>query len=242
VFAKRQPYLREVPACRLWWRAAVGIVVVSAATGGAVSGAQARGHAAGSSSRFDTTDILGASPASSTGSGDAGPISTTGYVNPLSKIQDLTPQRTDMGVDYSGSGPLLAVGDGQIGNVYNIGWPAGVYITLTLSSGAYAGKIVYYAENIKPQVSVGQKVSAGDTVGTLVDASPNLEIGWSADTTGTTLARSRNQEYPWGDPGAWESAAGASFSRFLQSLGAPGGVGGFPISGGPHGQNPPGYP
>jgi len=147
-----------------------------------------------------------------------------------------------MGVDYAGSGPLLAIGDGQIGNVYNSGWPAGVYITLTLSSGPYAGKIVYYAENIQSAVTVGQRVSAGDTIGTLINASPNLEIGWSADTLGTTLAKSLNQEYPWGDPGAWESAGGASMSRFLQSLGAPGGVGGSPIGGGPHGQNPPGYP
>jgi len=242
VFARRRLCSRAVLARRWWWRVAVAMVVVSAPVGVVASSAQGRGGTAGPSSRYGAMGNPGKLSASSTASRGTASISAPSYVNPLSKIQNLGPERIDMGVDYSGSGPLLGVGDGQIGNVYNAGWPAGVYITLTLSSGPYAGKIVYYAENIKPQVSVGQKIGAGDTIGTLIDASPNLEIGWSADIIGTTLARSLNQEYPWGDPGAWESAAGASMSRFLESLGAPGGIGGWPIGGGPHGQNPLGYP
>lgn len=196
----------------------------------------------------DITDNLNTTPQGSTTNNSSGSganatttpvISVGGYVNPLSQLKKLTPERIDMGVDYSGSGPLLALGDGKIGNVYNSGWPGGAYITLTLSNGAYAGNIVYYAENIEPKVQVGQKVKAGDTIGILVDASPNLEIGWSADTTGTTLAASLNQQSPSKDPGAWSSAAGASFSRFLQGLGAPGGI---MQTGGAHGQNPAGYP
>jgi hypothetical protein len=168
------------------------------------------------------------------------------YTNPLARISPLTAKRTDMGVDYAGSGPLLAIGDGKITNVYNSGWPGGTFIELLLANGKFAGKHWYYAENVTPHCSVGDVVNAGDVIGYLIDHYPNLEMGWGAGNGGDSLAASLGQDAKSagvsGDPGAWESAAGASANRLLVSLGAPSGLGGQPIGGGPHGRMPAGYP
>jgi hypothetical protein len=66
-----------------------------------------------------------------------------------------------------------------------------------------------------------------------------IETGWSTGTGGTALAASLGQIPATGDPGGWSSAAGASASRLLASLGAPAGI---MHPGGPHGTMPPGYP
>jgi hypothetical protein len=102
------------------------------------------------------------------------------------------------------------------------GWPGGTFIALQLDSGQFAGRIVYYAENITPTVGVGQHVNAGDVVGVLHDAYPNLEIGWggggpAGGTLGNTVARSSS-----GYAEAGATAPGVNFNQFLLSLGAPG--------------------
>lgn len=166
-------------------------------------------------------------------------VAAGGYVNPLAHIHNLTPERIDMGVDYSGSGPIVAIGAGQITGVHNSGWPNGVFIEERLASGQYAGKYWYYAEDITPSVTVGESVTAGETIGQMFEGADGIETGWSVGDGGTTLAESLGQQAPGSDPGAWSSAAGASASRLLQSLGAPPGI---MQPGGPHGAMPAGYP
>ena len=163
-------------------------------------------------------------------------VATAGYVNPLAHIQHLQPERIDMGVDYSGQGAIVAIGAGQITTVSNAGWPNGTFIEEKLTSGPYAGKDWYYAENITPSVQVGQTVTAGEPLGQMFGG---IETGWSVGDGGTTLAASVGQIPSSGDAGAWSTAAGASASRLLQSLGAPPGV---MQPGGPHGTMPAGYP
>lgn len=146
------------------------------------------------------------------------------YVNPLAQIVNLGPNRIDQGVDYSGSGPLLALGSGTVRMTYEAGWPGGTFIALQLNVGQLAGQIVYYAENVTPTVKVGQHVKVGDVVGILHDAFPNLEIGWggggtSGGTLGDTLARSNG-----GDVDGVSSAVGVNFNRLLTALGAPSGM------------------
>ena len=51
------------------------------------------------------------------------------WTNPIGK--GAKPSRIDMGVDYTGSFPLYALGSGTITNVYNSGWPGGKFIGLT---------------------------------------------------------------------------------------------------------------
>jgi hypothetical protein len=154
------------------------------------------------------------------------PLVLPAYVNPLAQIANLQPKRIDQGVDYSGSGPLLALGSGTIRLTSEAGWPGGAFIALQLDSGLLRGQIVYYAENVSPTASVGQRVNAGDVVGILHDAYPNLEIGWAGGgalggNLGDTLARANGAV---DGVGGVSTAVGVSFNQLLVSLGAPGGM------------------
>jgi hypothetical protein len=166
-------------------------------------------------------------------------VATGGYVNPLADIQNLRPERIDMGVDYSGQGTIVAIGSGQITSIDNSGWPNGTFIEEKLTSGQYAGKDWYYAEDITPAVQAGETVNAGEPLGRMFQGGSGIEVGWSVGTGGTTLAASLGEIPSSGDPGAWSTAVGASASRLLQSLGAPPGV---MQAGGPRGTMPAGYP
>ena len=147
----------------------------------------------------------------------------TGYVtqgygaNPLRDVSNLRPERIDEGVDYAGSGPVYAIGPGVVLNLYNAGWPGGTYISYRLTSGPRVGMVVYVAENVIPTVSIGQYVDTSTVVGILIDAYPNMEIGWSDPAgTGNALAYTNGHlVYP--------SPEGLDFTQFLISLGAPGG-------------------
>lgn len=143
--------------------------------------------------------------------------SVHGYSNPLRGITALTPERVDQGVDYSGSGPIYAMGNGVVLNTVNSGWPGGTFISYRLTSGSAAGLIVYAAESIFPSVSVGQSVTASTVLGTMYGG---IETGWAAPPgTGLTMARTYHQF-----SGANSTAFGANFSALLTSLGAPGGI------------------
>lgn len=145
------------------------------------------------------------------------------YVDPIGS--GLKPARIDMGVDYTGAGTLYAMGAGTIENVSNSGWPGGKFISLKLDEGPYAGKYVYYAENIKPSVSKGQHVSAGTPIGEAVGTYPYIEVGWAAAPgTGQALAAATGQAASSGDPGGVSTAYGVSMSNLIHSLGGPGGV------------------
>ena len=154
-------------------------------------------------------------------SGGTGTVSSV-YVNPLKSVRGLRAERIDMGVDYSGNGPLRAVGAGTI--VWNggNGWPGlGGYIALKLSHGPLAGKVVYYAEDVVSSVSIGQHVSAGQVIGQLRTQGAGMEIGWaSPGNPGNTAASAAGQYHVDGTTTAY----GANFSRFLHALGAPAGL------------------
>jgi hypothetical protein len=159
------------------------------------------------------------------------------YTNPFAHIQNLVPERIDMGVDYSGTGPVVALGSGRVFNTNGGGWPGGVFIGITLDSGPYAGKPYFIAECVKPTVQVGQHVQAGQQIADMYDCGSGIETGWASGTADETLAASLHQQAA-GDPGGWSSAAGVSFDKVLVAAGAPSGI----PQGPPHGQMPPGYP
>lgn len=167
--------------------------------------------------------------------GGQGQADIHGYKNPIGP--GLIPARIDMGVDYTGSGPLYALGDGTITNVSNSGWPGGTFIGLKLNNG----KFVYYAENIAPSVRVGQRVKAGDVVGHARGSSPWVEVGWAAPPgTGETMAAKSGESargQAAGDPGRYSTGFGVAFSNLIKALGgkpgivSPGGVSGSAPSG-----------
>lgn len=146
------------------------------------------------------------------------------YKNPFRDIQDPRPSRIDEGVDYNGSGPVYALGNGTIvGTYYNFfkGEPDIIY---TLSDGPAAGKTVYFAEcittlpNIQPGVSV-----TSDTVIANMNASlssschSGTEMGW-ANASSLPDPMAATSGYRQHD--GYETAFGLNFNDLLVKLGA----------------------
>lgn len=155
----------------------------------------------------------------------AGATAGSPYRNPLRGITGLQAERVDMGVDYSGTGPIYALGPGVITQTRNAGWPGGAFIGERLTAGPLAGRYVYAAENIEPQVRVGQKVDSGTRIGTVTGG---IETGFAAPPgTGNALGASQFS-------GSNPTAYGEAYSKILGALGAPAGV----TSGKPSGDLP----
>ena len=161
-----------------------------------------------------------------------------GYVNPFSQIANLKPLRIDMGVDYSGSGPVLAIGSGTVFSNSGPGWPGGGFVGITLDSGSLAGKSYFVAESVRATVKVGEHVQAGQQVANMFNGPSAIETGWATGQGDQPLALTLHQQAP-GDPGGWTSAAGLSFDRLLVSVGVPSGI---PQGTQVHGRMPAGYP
>lgn len=161
--------------------------------------------------------VLQASP--SPAATAASPVAVGGYANPLRAVSALHPERIDQGVDYSGFGPIFAIGDGIVLSTFNGGWPGGTFIAYRLTSGPAAGLTVYAAEDIYPTVSVGETVTPNTVLGTLYEGPAGMETGWAAGGSGSTMAYNAGQF-----DGANSTAYGYNFSQLMQSVGGPGGV------------------
>jgi murein DD-endopeptidase MepM/ murein hydrolase activator NlpD len=137
-----------------------------------------------------------------------------------------------MGVDFGGSGPLYALGDGTITQVYTSGsgWPGGGWIGLKLDDG----REMYYAEDVSPAVRAGQTVKAGQLVGHATGGQTGIELGWASGQGTGTEAAALGQQNQHGDPGAFATAMGADMANLIHSLGGPMGK----ISGAIHGTLP----
>ncbi len=146
-------------------------------------------------------------------------VSAAGYANPLRAVSALNPERIDQGVDFSGYGPVYAIGDGVVLSTFNGGWPGGTFISYRLTSGPAAGLTVYAAEDIFPTVQVGETVTPGTAIGTLYEGPAGMETGWAEGGSGSTMAYGAGQ---FG--GSNTTMFGYNFSLLLQSVGAPGGV------------------
>jgi hypothetical protein len=149
--------------------------------------------------------------------GCAAAASSAGYVNPFAHAH-VTPSRIDQGVDYSGTGPIDALGPGRVVLVSTTdsGWGNGDgWVSYQLTAGAYAGDYVYIAEGITPTVRQGQVVAAGQQIGSFNGHS--IEIGFASGQSDLALAHSVYHE------GA-DTAAGRTMNQVLVLLGAPGGT------------------
>jgi hypothetical protein len=184
----------------------------------------------------DATTYQGNGQTNFVGLGSAGcstPVSDSGYVNPFAHAQ-VTPSRIDQGVDYSGTGPIDAIGPGRVVLVStdDTGWGNGDgWVAYQLTAGSYAGDYIYVAEGITPTVHHGELVSAGLQIGEFNGHS--IEIGFALGQADLALAHAVYHE------GA-DTAAGRTMNTLLTSLGVPGGHqdptscgGPCPIVGGP---------
>ena len=134
------------------------------------------------------------------------------YVNPFLSA---TTGRIDQGVDFTGIGPIVAVGDAEILSTGAPGWPEGGGVLYKLLSGQRAGQIIFVYEGIEASVQAGQHVSAGDQIGTFKPGG-SIEMGF-ADAAGVPLSHGEYQE---GDETQW----GKEMASFLESLGGASGL------------------
>lgn len=145
------------------------------------------------------------------------------YRNPLRAVGGLNPERIDMGVDFTGSGPVYALGDGVVTNAqdgYQTGWPGGGWITYRLTNGPDAGLMVYVAEDVTPTVQAGQHVTSSTVVGTMFDGGDGIETGW-AQPTGLSAESQLPEAGGIGGGGPFPTDVGLNFDELLESVGVP---------------------
>ena len=117
------------------------------------------------------------------------PAYETAYVSPF---LNATAGRIDQGVDFTGIGPIAAVGDARILQTGAPGWPEGGGVLYQLLDGPRAGQIVFVYEGVEATVQAGDRVSAGQRIGTFV-AGGSIEMGF-ADANGVPLSHAEYVE------------------------------------------------
>ncbi len=131
------------------------------------------------------------------------------YVSPF---LNATTGRIDQGVDFTGTGPIAAVGDAVILSTGAPGWPEGGGVLYKLLNGPQAGQIIFVFEGAQATVKPGQRVSAGDQIATFVPGG-SIEMGF-ADANGVPLSHA---EYTEGVETVW----GRRMATFLTGIGGP---------------------
>ena len=145
----------------------------------------------------------------------------SGYLNPLRAVSGLVPERVDEGVDFSGSGPVYALGDAVITNAgQNAGWPGGGWITYRLTGGPAAGLMVYLAEDVTPTVQAGQRVSPTTVIANMFNGGDGIETGW-AQPTGVSAESELPEAGGISGGGPFPTMIGINFDALLQYLGVP---------------------
>ena len=148
-------------------------------------------------------------------------VAPSGYLNPLRAVAGLVPERIDEGVDFSGSGPVYALGNAVITNAgENGGWPGGGWITYRLTDGPDAGLMVYLAEDVTPTVQTGQHVTASTVIATMFNWGDGIETGW-AQPTGVSAESELPEAGGIGGGGPFPTMVGLNFDQLLRVLGVP---------------------
>ncbi len=170
----------------------------------------------------------------------SGSAATMAYRNPVRSIKDLIAERIDMGVDFGGTGPIYALGDAVVTNAtaVNPGWPGGGWITYQLTSGPAAGLMVYVAEDVRPTVAVGQKVTASTVIAAMFNGGSGIETGW-AMPDGASAESQLPVAGAIGGAGPFPTRVGVNFDELLVALGVPAGSN---AGQSPFGLLPPSYP
>jgi hypothetical protein len=162
------------------------------------------------------------------------------YANPLRGVSGLVPQRIDQGVDFFGSGPVYAIGDAVITSASaDAPWPGGGWISYQFTDGPDKGLEVYLAEDVTPDVQVGEHVTSSTVIANMFNGSDGIETGWAAPSGGDEALAATPPAGSIGDNGPFPTMVGVSFDELLVTLGAPAAPN-FGQSG--SGVLPPGYP
>jgi hypothetical protein len=159
---------------------------------------------------------------------------TQGYFNPL-KHANVTPERIDQGVDYAGTGYLVAIADGVVTRsiANGSGWEGEGYIEYKVTQpGFLDGVYIYYAEGVNTVVSEGEQVKGGNRICNLRVPMPNgIEIGFAAGEGEESYYAYHDGKYGENNEA---TRPGIAFSNLIVALGGPAGkiegavVGKFP--------------
>jgi len=148
-------------------------------------------------------------------------VAPSSYLNPLRAVANLVPERIDEGADFSGSGPVYALGNAVITNAgWNAGWPGGGWITYRLTDGPDAGLMVYLAEDVTATVQVGQHVTASTVIANMWYGGDGIETGW-AQPTGVSAESELPEAGGISGYGPFPTMVGLNFDLLLQLLGVP---------------------
>lgn len=140
------------------------------------------------------------------------------YANPFQGDSGVTQGRTDEGVDFTAAAgtAIHAIGAGTITRIIQ-NWFAGQpMVQETLTSGPNAGKIVYYAEQLNSLVKQGQRVAAGQTIGTVAQHGTGLELGFGSNVYPHYTLAAATTGYTEGQ----QTPAGKAFAAWLRSIGS----------------------
>jgi murein DD-endopeptidase MepM/ murein hydrolase activator NlpD len=137
------------------------------------------------------------------------------YVDPFLGAHGLHTGRVDQGVDYSAApgSKIGAIGSGYIDAIIGNWFKGQPLVEEKLTGGSHKGQYVYYAEQLNPNVHTGQKVRAGQAIGTVASSGTGLELGFGAGG-GRTLAQATTG-YKEGE----QTQAGKEFMAFTKTLG-----------------------
>jgi murein DD-endopeptidase MepM/ murein hydrolase activator NlpD len=120
------------------------------------------------------------------------PAAAGNYVNPFGLSSNLVTGRVDQGVDFTGTGPIVAVGDARILATGAPGWPEGGGVLYQLLDGSLKGQTIYVYEGVDATVQAGQTVKAGQQIATFRPGG-SIETGF-ADPTGVPLSHAEYYE------------------------------------------------
>jgi murein DD-endopeptidase MepM/ murein hydrolase activator NlpD len=108
------------------------------------------------------------------------------YVNPFALSGELVTGRIDQGVDFTGSGPIVAIGKALVLQVGAPGWPEEGGVLYQLLDGPLKGQSIFVYEGVDATVEAGQIVEAGQQIATFRPGG-SIETGL-ADSSGVPLS------------------------------------------------------
>jgi hypothetical protein len=150
------------------------------------------------------------------------PTAAPVYLNPLRAVTGLVPERIDMGADFGGSGSIYPIGDAVITNATGSsgGWPGGGWITYQLTDGPATGLVVFVAEDVRPTVALGAKVTPTTVIATMFNGGAGIETGW-AMPDGASAESQLAEAGGISGAGPFPTRVGVNFDELLQALGVP---------------------
>lgn len=148
-------------------------------------------------------------------------LSPSGYVAPWSHHSKVADGRIDEGTDptIANGHPIRAIGNAKVVALHHNFYGSTPYLVYELLDGPRKGQRVYVSEYFNPTVKPGQRVRAGQAVGTGTGRA--IETGWAGGAQGNWLPLANKAQGGNYTEGA-QTNAGKDFARFLQSLGARG--------------------